>query len=67
MNILSQNTRYLPHDFKTKLNAVKTYRNGNTIDYVCRKYHISRTSLLDKFCINNNIYHFEMRQKLLTQ
>ena len=45
MNILSQNTRYLPHDFKTKLNAVKTYRNGNTIDYVCRKYHISRTSL----------------------
>lgn len=45
MNILSQNTRYLPHDFKTKLNAVKTYRNGNSIDYVCRKYHISRTSL----------------------
>lgn len=37
--------RYLPHDFKTKLNAVKTYRNGNSINYVCRKYHISRSSL----------------------
>lgn len=37
--------RYLPHEYKTKLNAVKTYRNGNSIEYVCRKYHISRTSL----------------------
>ena len=37
--------RYLPHELKTKENAVKTYRNGNSIDYVCRKYHISRTSL----------------------
>ena len=37
--------KYLPHEFKTKLNAVKTYRNGNSIEYVCRKYHISRTSL----------------------
>lgn len=45
MNIISQNLRYLPHELKTKLNAVKTYRNGNSIEYVCRKYHISRTSL----------------------
>ena len=37
--------RYLPHELKTRENAVKTYRNGNSIDYVCRKYHISRTSL----------------------
>ena len=37
--------RYLPHELKTRENAVKTYRNGNSIDYVCRKYHISRISL----------------------
>ena len=45
MNSISQNLRYLPHELKTRENAVKTYRNGNSIDYVCRKYHISRTSL----------------------
>jgi len=45
MNSISQNSRYLPHELKTRENAVKTYRNGNTISYVCRKYHISRTSL----------------------
>ena len=38
-------TRYLPHELKTRINAVKTYRNGNSIEYACRKYHISRTSL----------------------
>ena len=37
--------RYLPHEVQTRINAVKTYRNGNSISYVCRKYHISRTSL----------------------
>ena len=46
MNIIPQNTkRYLPHDLKTRLNAVKTYRNSGDTTYVCRKYHISRTSL----------------------
>ena len=46
MKIISQiNTRYLPHELKTRIHAVKTYRNGNSIEYVCRKYHISRTSL----------------------
>ena len=37
--------RYLPHDLKTRENAVKTYRNNGDINYTCRKYHISRTSL----------------------
>ena len=37
--------RYLPHELKTRENAVKTYRNSGDIGYVCRKYHISRTSL----------------------
>ena len=42
MNIINENKekskRYLPHDLKTRENAVKTYRNGNSISYVLRKY-----------------------------
>ena len=46
MNSISQNNkRYLPHEIKTRENAVKTYRNNGDISYVCRKYHISRISL----------------------
>lgn len=46
MDIISQDVkRYLPHELKTRINAVKTYRNSGDIAYVCRKYHISRTSL----------------------
>ena len=46
MKSISQiNKRYLPHELKTRIYAVETYRNGNLIDYVCRKYHISRISL----------------------
>lgn len=37
--------RYLPHELKTRYNAVKTYLNSGDISYMCRKYHISRTSL----------------------
>ena len=28
-----------------RIHIVETYRNGNSIDYVCRKYHISGISL----------------------
>lgn len=45
MDSISHNLRYLPHELKNRENAVKTYRNRNSIEYVCRKYHISRTSL----------------------
>lgn len=49
MNIINDNKekikRYLPHELHIRENAVKTYRNGNSISYVCRKYHISRTFL----------------------
>ncbi len=49
MNIINESNekskRYLPHELKTRINSVKTYRNGNSIDYVCRKYHVSRVSL----------------------
>lgn len=37
--------RYLPHELKTRIYAVEMYRNSGDIEYVCRKYHISRTSL----------------------
>lgn len=45
MNIISQNVRYLPHDLNAKYYAVSAYRNGNSSNYVCRKYHISKSSL----------------------
>ena len=31
---------------KTRENAVKTYLNNENIEYTCRKYYISRSSLL---------------------
>jgi len=37
--------RYLPHDINTRKHAVEMYRNCGDINYVCRKYHISRVSL----------------------
>lgn len=37
--------RYLPHEINTRKYAVEMYRNCGDIDYVCRKYHILRTSL----------------------
>lgn len=45
MNSISQNVRYLPHDLNTKFFAVSMYRNGAPSSYVCRKYHISKSSL----------------------
>ena len=46
-NSITQNNkkRYLPHDINTRKYAVEMYRNCGDIDYVCRKYHISRISL----------------------
>ena len=40
-----ENKRYIPHEIKTRINAVETYRNNGDINYTCRKYHISRISL----------------------
>jgi len=46
-NIITDNykKRYLPHDINTRKYAVEMYRNCGDINYVCRKYHISRISL----------------------
>lgn len=46
MEIISQTQRYYSHDLTTKLNAVKLYRNGNPISFVCRRYKISKASLM---------------------
>ena len=45
MNSISQNQRYLPHELKTRIYAIELYRKGNSSNYVCRKYHISKASL----------------------
>ena len=46
MKIISQSQRFYPHDLNTKFNSVKLYRNGNPISFVCRRYKISKASLM---------------------
>ena len=46
MNIIPQNQRYLPHKIETRYHAVKTYRNGYSIDFICRRYKVSKASLM---------------------
>jgi len=46
MHSITQNKRYLPHEITTKENSVKLYRQTKDIDFVCRRYHISKSSLM---------------------
>lgn len=50
MDIVAQekgkNKRYLPHTLSTKEGAVKLYRQTKDIDFVLRRYHISKASLM---------------------
>ncbi len=46
MNSITQNKRYLPHEISTKINSVKLYRQTKDIGFVCRRYHISKASLM---------------------
>ena len=46
MTIISQTQRYIPHELKTKYYAVKLYRNGYPVSFVCRRYKISKASLM---------------------
>lgn len=41
-----KNKRYLPHELTTKINSVKLYRQTKDIDFVVRRYHISKSSLM---------------------
>ena len=38
--------RYLPHDLSTRYYAVKLYRAGHSIRFVCRRHKISKASLM---------------------
>ena len=46
MNTIPYSQRYLPHELTTKYYAVKLYRAGNPVSFVCRRYHISKASLM---------------------
>ena len=46
MNSITQNKRYLPHEITTKTGAVKLYIETKDIGFVCRRYHISKASLM---------------------
>lgn len=46
MNTIAYSQRYIPHKLTTKFYAVKLYRKGYSVDYVCRGYHISKSSLM---------------------
>ena len=42
-----QNTQlYMPHTLETRLAAVKTYRNNNSISFIYRRYKVSKSSLM---------------------
>jgi len=46
MEIITQSKRYLPHELTTKLYSVNYYRQCKDISLTCRKYHISKASLM---------------------
>ena len=46
MNTIPHSQRYLPHEINTRFHAVKLYRGGYSISYICRKYHVSKSSLM---------------------
>lgn len=46
MNNISYTQRYLPHELTTKFYACKLYRSGYSVAFVCRRYHISKSSLM---------------------
>ncbi len=43
---ISQTQRYLPHELNTKYYSVRLYRNGYSVSFVCRRYKISKSSLM---------------------
>ncbi len=46
MKIISQIQRYIPHELNTKYYSVNLYRKGYSISFVCRRYKISKYSLM---------------------
>ena len=57
-----QNThRYIPHTLEARLATVKTYRNKNSISFICRRYKVSKASLIKNMmelkCLTLILYH----------
>ncbi len=46
MDIITKTQRYLPHTLETRYYAVKLYRGGHPVSFVCRRYKISKASLM---------------------
>ena len=46
MKSIAQKKRYLPHEISTRIHSVVTYRQTKDLEYVCRKYKISKASLM---------------------
>lgn len=46
MKSIAQNKRYLPHEIATRIHSVETYRQTGDVKYICRKYKISKASLM---------------------
>ncbi|MDY4195887.1 MAG: IS481 family transposase, partial [Peptoniphilaceae bacterium] len=43
---ITKTQRYLPHTLETRFHAVKTYRAGDSLTFVLRRYKISKASLM---------------------
>ena len=46
MSIIPHQKRYLPHEIGTCIHAVTLYRSAKNIEFVCRRYKISKASLM---------------------
>ena len=46
MESIAHKKRYLQHELTTKIHAVKLYRKERDLQFVCRRYHISKASLM---------------------
>lgn len=45
-DVKQKNKRYLPHELTTRINSVKLYRQTRDLDFVLRRYRISKASLM---------------------
>lgn len=46
MTSISQSDRYFPHEINTRYYAVKLFKSGYSSSFVCRRYKISKSSLM---------------------
>lgn len=46
MESITHNKRYCPHEITTKIKSVELYRQTKDVSFVCRRYHISKASLM---------------------